>query len=352
MKKLTLFLLLALTSLSFGQGLNGSSVTITTQPANNTSTNYMLNWDATTKKINSITKANLFTGYATEDYVADAIDALDAVISAVVQDAINNGETAKAPSQNAVYDALQNKQDLFTTSTQGGTTYTFILSDANSIITCTNAAEKIFTIPLDSSVPFPLKTKIVLQATTTNNVKLIVDAVGGVTINAPLGSETVEIGDTVRALVDSPSTTPTNWAIQQNNIGYTAENSANKTDTMAGNTSSSTKYLSTKGTYDYTNETFLPIQVAQTTGVSVTFTTDRIYGSIATPETGNITANVTGAKLGVTNIIIHNNGTTPTFGSEFKKLSGSGDYVISVVNYIYCTYITSTEIIYSINQRT
>lgn len=34
-------------------------------------------------------------------------------------------------------------------------------------------------------------------------------------------------------------------------LGYTPENSANKTDTMAGNTASSTKYLSAKGIYDW-----------------------------------------------------------------------------------------------------
>lgn len=96
----------------------------------------------------------------------------------------------------------------------------------------------------------------------------------------------------------------------------------------------------------------LDILVASTTGVALTFTLDRVYGSKATPETGNLTADITGAKLGVTNIVIHNTGTAPTFDAKFKKLSGSGSYVISVVNYIYCTYIASDEIIYSIQQRT
>ena len=96
----------------------------------------------------------------------------------------------------------------------------------------------------------------------------------------------------------------------------------------------------------------LNIEAAATTGVVISFTNDRVYGTIASPETGNITADVTGGLLGVTNIIIHNSGSAPTFGAQFKKLSGSGNYVTSVVNYIYCTYITSTEIIYSINQRT
>jgi hypothetical protein len=96
----------------------------------------------------------------------------------------------------------------------------------------------------------------------------------------------------------------------------------------------------------------LPTNAGTATGATLSFVTDRIYGTIASPVTGNITADVTGAQLGVTNIIIHNSGTAPTFSSEYKKLSGSGNYILSVVNYIYCTFITSTEIIYSINQRT
>ena len=98
-------------------------------------------------------------------------------------------------------------------------------------------------------------------------------------------------------------------------------------------------------------DTKLSIETTYVTGTLISFTTDKVYGTLATPETGNITADVTNAKLGVTNIIIHNSGTAPTFGSEFKKLSGSGNYVTGVVNYIYCTYISATEIIYSINQR-
>lgn len=97
---------------------------------------------------------------------------------------------------------------------------------------------------------------------------------------------------------------------------------------------------------------YIKIEANSSTGTVISFSTDKVYGTLTTPETGNITADVTNAKLGVTNIIIHNSGTAPTFGSEFKKLSGSGNYVTGVVNYIYCTYISTTEIIYSINQRT
>lgn len=38
----------------------------------------------------------------------------------------------------------------------------------------------------------------------------------------------MKAGDVIRALVDTPGTTAANWAISENNFGYTAENSANK----------------------------------------------------------------------------------------------------------------------------
>jgi hypothetical protein len=97
----------------------------------------------------------------------------------------------------------------------------------------------------------------------------------------------------------------------------------------------------------------LPTQASASTGVVLSFVTDTVYGSLLSPETGTtITANTTNALLGVTNILIHSGGTSPTFSSQYKKLSGSGNYTTGQVNYIFTTFITSTEIIYSINQRT
>lgn len=40
--------------------------------------------------------------------------------------------------------------------------------------------------------------------------------------------QAVGVGDTVRALIDTPGNTQTNWAIAENNIGYVPENAANK----------------------------------------------------------------------------------------------------------------------------
>lgn len=66
----------------------------------------------------------------------------------------------------------------------------------------------------------------------------------------PIG-QVVEVGDIVRALVDTPGNTQANWAITQNNIGYVAENAANKATTMTGNETSNIVYLTAKAVYDW-----------------------------------------------------------------------------------------------------
>jgi hypothetical protein len=126
--------------------------------------------------------------------------------------------------------------------------------------------------------------------------------------------------------------------------GGTVTGATNFTDGLTANTISATTY---------NNYIPLPTQSSSSTGVTLSFITDTVYGTLLSPETGTtITANTTNALLGVTNILIHSGGTSPTFSSEYKKLSGSGNYTTGQVNYIFTTYITSTEIIYSINQRT
>jgi len=104
----------------------------------------------------------------------------------------------------------------------------------------------------------------------------------------------------------------------------------------------------------YNNYIPLPTTAGSSTGTTITFITDRVYGTTISPISGSpISGITTGGQIGVTNIIIHNNATTPpSFSTNMKKLSGSSSYVINVINYIYCTYIDSDTIIYSINQIT
>lgn len=69
-----------------------------------------------------------------------------------------------------------------------------------------------------------------------------------VSVAGTLGGKTVNIGDSFRALVDSPGQTSTNWSILSSNIGYVPENQANKSDSYT--VSSSTTYTSTKALVD------------------------------------------------------------------------------------------------------
>jgi len=69
----------------------------------------------------------------------------------------------------------------------------------------------------------------------------------------------VEIGDLVRALIDTPGNTQANWAITQNNIGYVAENAANKSTSIVTDQGSDIKFPSVKSVYDWAVATFQAI---------------------------------------------------------------------------------------------
>jgi len=62
------------------------------------------------------------------------------------------------------------------------------------------------------------------------------------------GGITVEVGDVIRALVNNAGNTSTDWAVTQNNLGYTAENSTNKATDLS--LPDDTKYPTTKAIVD------------------------------------------------------------------------------------------------------
>jgi len=78
----------------------------------------------------------------------------------------------------------------------------------------------------------------------------------GTGISAAMGTVTVQDGDTVRALVDNPGQTDTNWTTLENNLGYTPENSNNKTDDVESHKTSSVKFASVKGNVDWITARF------------------------------------------------------------------------------------------------
>ena len=94
--------------------------------------------------------------------------------------------------------------------------------------------------------------------------------------------QVVEIWDTIRALIDTPWNTQVNWAIQQNNIWYTAENSTNKKTTMTWNESSNVFYLSAKAIYDWAKWLFVQLTGNQTVDWVKTFSSSPL---VPTPTT-------------------------------------------------------------------
>lgn len=88
--------------------------------------------------------------------------------------------------------------------------------------------------------------------------------------------------------------------------------------------------------------------VTQSSGTVISFTEEKVYGTIASPESGNITNSLTGALLGRCVLIIHQAASDPTFPASWKKTGGN--YVKNANNFIYAMYIDNNNIHYHIKQ--
>ncbi|RTK92633.1 MAG: hypothetical protein EKK61_03635, partial [Rickettsiales bacterium] len=64
----------------------------------------------------------------------------------------------------------------------------------------------------------------------------------------------------------------------------------------------------------------------QKTGTALTFENNAVYGTIASPETSNITFSTTDANLMTTLLVIHNSGTAPTFAANMRETNVSKGY--------------------------
>ena len=137
-----------------------------------------------------------------------------------------------------------------------------------------------------------------------------------INVQGTLGGVLMHVGDTVRALVDSPGQTSTNWALLENAIGYVPENVVNKVTTMTGNTTSNTLYLSAKAVYDWATGLFASLSGATFTGaisatnLSGTNTGDQTYiaprtqtvssAATVTPTSNNDVVAITAQAVGLT----------------------------------------------------
>jgi len=159
--------------------------------------------------------------------------------------------------------------------------------------------------------------------------------------------QVVEIGDTIRALIDTPGQTQANWGILQNNIGFTAENIANKVTSISGS-STDTQYPSAKLVFD---QLALKAPIATPT-FTTNITTPLIIGGTASGSnitykstTGTGTSSgiahqfVGGTNGGTTAMTILNNGNigigteTPTTKIGISTNTGAGvTSTLSVTN--------------------
>jgi hypothetical protein len=86
-----------------------------------------------------------------------------------------------------------------------------------------------------------------------------------------------------------------------------------------------------------------------TTGAVISFATPQIYNSVASPTASNITDDLTGARIGVVQKIYSNKSSAPTFPAGWVKL-GSGTYINSTLNVIYCEWVSGSRVEYWIVQ--
>lgn len=132
-------------------------------------------------------------------------------------------------------------------------------------------------------------------------------------------------------------------------IGYVPENTVNKSTTMTGNETSNVLFLTAKAVYDWAIALFQKKATAST-GSTIQFDTDRIYNSIASPTTGAMTNNLTGAQIGVIQKIYYNHSTTNPFPAGWVRL-GSKTYTPSALNIIYAEWVGSSRVEYWISQE-
>lgn len=93
------------------------------------------------------------------------------------------------------------------------------------------------------------------------------------------------------------------------------------------------------------------ISAVQSSGTVISFDQYRVYGTDASPISGNLTDSNTDAKLGVTVGIIHQSSSIPTVPATWKRLASSFNYRTNVKNYIYVQYFDNNNKFYSIVQR-
>lgn len=123
-----------------------------------------------------------------------------------------------------------------------------------------------------------------------------------INVAGTLGGVAVELGDTIRALVDNPGQTASNWALIERNLGYTPENSANKATNFT--VTNNITFPTTQAVIDLLNDhTEMDFRFQNnTTTTALTGTVARFLvatGIIASDVSSGISVTSTGANAGI-----------------------------------------------------
>lgn len=121
-----------------------------------------------------------FKGYLNlDELIKDIVPANTLTLNQIA--AIQGANSPSATNEFSTVNDLATKQNaLVTNNPQTDTTYILALTD--EYVTCTNAADVTVTVPLNSSVPFPIGKVITLEQGGAGQI--IISAEGGVTVNS------------------------------------------------------------------------------------------------------------------------------------------------------------------------
>lgn len=126
-----------------------------------------------------------------------------------------------------------------------------------------------------------------------------------ISVGGTLGTHVLNAGDSIRALVNTPGSTSTNWASLEGNLGFVPENAANKSHDLVADRHSTTKYPSVKAIMDQ-------VDAAGTTANAWT-------GSRTTPTNGGhtlLTLPITGWNSNLDSVDFLVSGTTASNANE------------------------------------
>lgn len=140
-----------------------------------------------------------------------------------------------------------------------------------------------------------------------------------ISVGGTLGGTAVSIGYSIRALIDTPGQTAGNWGILNVGLGYTPENSANKSTNIGADTGSNTKYPSVAAVETAITAAVTPPAVPYTEYVALL--TKGAFGAVSAVQLVNTVGDGTGVGAGDVVWTNPSNGTllaTMTTGSPFS----------------------------------